>query len=86
MGHHTDAAANRQPSESDVVHDHVGPGEHQIVAIPCVVVGIGARHVEHADRTGCREIMGGSLSSSERATDRGSTEMISNRRSYANLT
>ena len=27
------SAGNRQPSETDIVHDHVGPGEHQIVAV-----------------------------------------------------
>ena len=39
-------SGNRQSSESDVVHDHIRPGEHQIVVVACIVVRIGAWHVE----------------------------------------
>jgi hypothetical protein len=40
-------SSNRQPAESDVVHDHMGLGQHQIVAISCIVARIRARHVKH---------------------------------------
>ena len=39
-------SCNRQPSESDVVHDHIRLRQHQIVAVACIGVHIGARHVE----------------------------------------
>jgi hypothetical protein len=53
-------AGNRQPSESDVVHDQVGPGQHQIVAIACSGVRIGTRHVKHLGTTEGGESVGGS--------------------------
>jgi hypothetical protein len=40
------AISGSQSSESDVVHDHIRPGEHQIVVVACIVVRIGAWHVE----------------------------------------
>jgi hypothetical protein len=30
------ASGNRQPSESDIVHDHIRLRQHQIVAITCI--------------------------------------------------
>jgi hypothetical protein len=48
------AAWNRQSSESRVVHDHIRHRQHQIAAVTCIVVGIGARHVKHAGKTESR--------------------------------
>jgi hypothetical protein len=45
------AASDRQISESDVVHDHIRHRQHQIAAIACTGVGIGAWHVKQADAT-----------------------------------
>jgi hypothetical protein len=58
-------SCNRQPSEPDVVHDHIRLRKHQIIAAACVGVSLGARHVQHAGRTDGREIVGGSSCSSE---------------------
>jgi hypothetical protein len=41
-------ACHCQPSQPDVVHDHTRLHQHQMVAIACVVVAIGARHMKHA--------------------------------------
>ena len=54
------SAGNRQPSESDVVHDRIGFGQHQIVTVACVGVRIRARHVEHAGTTEGGETVRGS--------------------------
>jgi hypothetical protein len=54
------APRNRQPSESDVVHDHVGLGQHQIAAVTCIVIGIGAHHVEDTGTTQRGETVSGS--------------------------
>jgi hypothetical protein len=40
-----------QPSESDVVHDHILLRQHQMVAIARIGVLIGSRHVDHAGPT-----------------------------------
>ena len=34
-------SCNREPSEPDVVDDHVGLRQHQIVAVACVTLGLG---------------------------------------------
>ena len=72
-------SCNRQPSESDVVHDHIRFRQHQMVAVACIGVRIGARHVEHAGPTEGDETVGGSSGSGEFGPGGGSTEMISDR-------
>ena len=71
------ASCNRQPSESDVVHDHIRLRQHQIVAVACIGVSIGARHMQHAGTTESGETVGGSSGSSQLSPGGGSTEMIS---------
>jgi hypothetical protein len=44
-------------STSDVVHDHIRLRQHQMVAIACMVVAIGASHMEHAGPTEGGETM-----------------------------
>jgi hypothetical protein len=68
---------NRQPSESDVIHDHIRLRQHQISAIACMIVGVGTRHVIHTGPAEGGETVGGSSASSELSPGRGSTEMIS---------
>jgi len=75
---------NRQPTESDVVHDHVGLGQDQIVAITGAGVRIRTGHMQHADPHERGETLGGSPCGGELSTGRGSTEMISDRRPNAN--
>ncbi len=78
------SAGNRQPPESNVVHDHIRLRQHQIVAVACVGVLIGARHVQHRGRTKGGEIVGCSSGSSELSSGGCSAEMVSDRRSDAN--
>ena len=77
-------SCNRQPSESDVVHDHIRLRQHQIVAVACIGVRIGARHVKHAGTTEGGETVGGSSCGSELSPGGGSAEMISDGCSDAN--
>ena len=77
-------SCNRQTSEPDIVHDHVGLRQHQIVAVACIVFGIGARHMEHAGPTEGGETVGCSSCGSQLSPGGRSAEMISNRRSDAN--
>ena len=77
-------SGNPQPSESDVVHDHIRLRQHQIVAITCIGVRIGARHMEHAGTTEGGETVGGSSCSSQLSPGGRSAEMISDGRSDAN--
>ena len=77
-------ACNRQPSESDVVHDHIRLGQQQIVAITHMGVRLGARHMEHAGTTEGDETVGSSPCGSQLSPGRGSTEMISDGRTNAN--
>ncbi len=77
-------SCNRQPSESDVVHDHIRLRQHQIVAVACIGVRIGARHVEHAGTTEGGETVGGSSCGGQLSPGGGSTEMISDGCSDAN--
>jgi hypothetical protein len=56
---------HRQPSESDVVHDHIRLRQHQIVAIACIAVRIRARYVKHTGTVQRGETVGGSPGSSE---------------------
>ena len=46
------SSCNRQPSESDVVHDHIRFRQHQMVAIACIGVRLRTRHMKHAGTTG----------------------------------
>jgi hypothetical protein len=66
-----------QPLESDVVHDYVRLRQYQMVAIACIVVAVGARHMKHAGTTQAGETVGGSSGSGQLSPGRGSTEMIS---------
>jgi hypothetical protein len=77
-------ARNRQPSEPNVVHDHIRLRQDQIVAVTRIGIRIGTRHVKHACTTECDETVGGSTCSSELSTGGCSSEMISDSRSNAN--
>jgi hypothetical protein len=59
------AACNREPSESDVVDDHIRLGKHQIVTIACIVVSIGAWYVEQLGTAEGGEAVGGASCSGE---------------------
>jgi hypothetical protein len=78
------SSCNRQPSESDVIHDHVRLRQHQIVAVACIVVRILTGHVQHAGTTVGGETVGGSSCSSELSAGGDSAEMISDGCSDAN--
>jgi hypothetical protein len=67
-----------QPSESDVVHDHIRLHQRQIIAIAHIGVRIRARHVQHTGTTESGETVGGSPGGSELSAGGDSTEMISN--------
>jgi hypothetical protein len=77
-------AGYSQPSESDVVHDHIGHGQHQIVAITCIGLRIRARHVQYAGTTPRSETVDWSSCGIEFSSGRGSTKMINNGCSDAN--
>ena len=77
-------SCNPQPSESGVVHDHIRLRQHQMVALACIVVAIGARHMEHAGTTEGGEAVGGSSCGSQLSPGGRSAEMISDRRPDAN--
>ena len=70
-------SCNRQSSEPDVVHDHIRLRQHQIVAVACIVICIGARHMQHAGTTEGGETVGGSSGGGELSPGGRSTEMIS---------
>jgi hypothetical protein len=70
-------SGNRQPSDSDVVHDHIRLRQHQIAAITCIGLRIRARHVHHLGPTEGYETVGGSPGTSQLSPGRGSAEMIS---------
>jgi hypothetical protein len=69
-------SGNRQPSESDVVHDHIRLRQCQIVAITCIVLRICPGHVKHAGAVGRCETVGGSSSSGEFSSVGGSAKVI----------
>jgi hypothetical protein len=77
-------SSDSQPSESDVVHDHIRLRQHQIVAVACIVIDIPARHVKHAGTTEGGETVGGSSCGSQLGTGGRAAEMISDRCSDAN--
>jgi hypothetical protein len=70
-------SCHRHPSESNVVHDHIRLRQYQMVAIACIGVAVGARHVEHPGTTEGGETVGGSSCSSQLGTGGRSAEMIS---------
>jgi hypothetical protein len=70
-------SCNRQPPESDVVHDHIRLRQHQIGPIASIGVAISTRHVKHAGTAGRCETVGGSSSSGQLRPGGRSTEMIS---------
>jgi hypothetical protein len=74
----------RQPSESDVVHDHVRLRQHQIVTITYIGVRLGARHVKHTGTTKSGETVGGSSCGGELSSRGGAAEMISDGCTYTN--
>jgi hypothetical protein len=75
---------NREPSKSDVVHDHIRLRQHQIAAIACTSVCIGARYMKHAGTTEGGETVGGASGSSELSPSGGSAEMINDSCTDAN--
>ena len=77
-------SCDSQPSESDVVDDHIRLRQHQIAAITYIGVPIAAGHVEHLRTTESGETVGGSSCGGELSTGGGSAEMISDGCSYAN--
>jgi hypothetical protein len=77
-------SCNREPSESDVVHDHIRLRQHQIASVARIVVAFGARHVQHLGTTEGGETMGGSSCRVELSPSRRSSEMISDGRSDTN--
>jgi hypothetical protein len=79
-------SCNREPSESDVVYDHIRLRQHQIVAVACIVIGIGAWHVKEARYVGRGETVGGSSGGSQLSPCGGSTQMISDGCPDANRT
>jgi hypothetical protein len=77
------SSCNRQPSESDIVHDHIRLRQHQIVAIACIRLRIGSRHMKHASTVKGGETVGGSSRCGELSPGGGSAEMISDGCLYA---
>jgi len=77
-------SCNSQPSESDVVHDHIRLRQRQIAAVACIGVRIGAGHVMHTGTTQGGEAVGSSSCRNKLSPGGGSTEMISDRGSDAN--
>jgi hypothetical protein len=77
-------SGNRQSSESNVVHDHIRLCQHQIAAVACIGIPIGAWHMQYAGPTGGGETVCGSSSSVQLSPGRGSTEMINDRRPDTN--
>jgi hypothetical protein len=67
-------ASDRQPSDSDVVHDHIRLRQHQISAIASIGVSIGAWHVKHAGTVGRGKAVGCSSGSSQLSPSWGLTE------------
>ena len=71
------AYCNPQPSESDVVHDHIRLRQHQMLAVACIGVLIGSRHVVHAGLTEGGETVGRSSCGNQLSPGGHSAEMIS---------
>jgi hypothetical protein len=74
---------NRQPSEADVVHDHIRLRQHKITAVAYTGISIGPRHVQHPGKTYGGQPVGSSSSSVQLRAGRGSAEMISDGRTDA---
>jgi hypothetical protein len=76
-------ACNTQ-SSTDVVHDHIRLGQHQIAAITRSATGIGTRHVQHAGTTCRGETVRRPPRSIQLSSRGGATEMINDGCSNAN--
>ena len=70
------ALPNSQPSESDVVHDHIRLRQHEIDPIVGIAVGILAGQVEHTRITEGGETVSGPSCGGEFDAGGDSTEMI----------
>jgi hypothetical protein len=77
-------SCDSQPSESDVVDDHIRLRQYQIAAIAFIGVLIGARYMEHAGPTEGGQAVGGSSCGGELSPGGGTAEMISDRRPDSN--
>jgi hypothetical protein len=77
-------SCNLKPAEPDVVHDHIRLRQHQMVAVACIGVRVGARHMEHPGTTQRGETVGGSSCGGQLSSGRGPTKMISDGCAYAN--
>jgi hypothetical protein len=77
-------SCDSEPSEADVVHDHIRLRQHQKGPIARTGVRIIAGHVKHTGTTHRGETVSGSSCSGELSPSGGSTKMISDGCSYAN--
>jgi hypothetical protein len=71
------SSRHSQPSESNVLDDHIRLRQHEIVAITCIGIRLGARYVKHLGTTKSGETVGRSSRGNQLSPDRGSTKMIS---------
>jgi len=78
------SSCHREPSESDVVDDHIGLSEYEVGTVARTGVHVRTRQMKHAGTTGGGETVRSSAGSGELSTGRSSTEMISDRRSDTN--
>jgi|SRR5215213_4507086 hypothetical protein len=70
-------SSDRQPSDSDVVQDHVRLRQHQVVTVACLGVAVRSRHVPHAGTTGGGEAVRCSSCGGELSPGGCPSEMIS---------
>ena len=61
-----------QPSEPNVVDDHIRLRQHQIGVVACIGLCIGARHMKHTCTTEAGETVGGGSGSGELSSGEGS--------------
>jgi hypothetical protein len=76
-------SGNGQPSESDVVDDHIRLRQHQKAAITCNGIRIGSGHVMHPGQTECCETVDISSCGTQLSSGRGPSEMISDHRTHS---
>jgi|SRR5215211_5536329 len=77
-------SSDSQPSQSDVVHDHVRLRQHQIGPITRIAIRILAGHMEHTGTTKSGEAVGCPSRGVELSSGGNSAEMISDGCPYAN--
>ena len=77
-------SCNPQPSESDVVDDHIRLRQHEIVAVGFIGVSIGAGYMEHRAEAQHGQAVGGSSCGGQLSPGGRSTEMISDGCTNAN--